>query len=107
MKSPITHRRVLFTAVAAAVCTLSFGAQAQPPVIEEVMVTAQKRAQNAQDIPVALTAIDADTIAEAGIQSTQDVVRLAPSLTVNEANHKQTSSFSIRGIGTSGRKSVV
>ena len=101
MKSPITHRRVLFTAVAAAVCTLSFGAQAQPPVIEEVMVTAQKRAQNAQDIPVALTAIDADTIAEAGIQSTQDVVRLAPSLTVNEANHKQTSSFSIRGIGTS------
>ncbi|GAB5451194.1 MAG: TonB-dependent receptor [Halioglobus sp.] len=101
MKNPIPHRSTLFTVITVALCTLSFGAHAQRPVIEEVLVTAQKRAENAQDIPVALTAIDADTIAEAGIQSTQDVVRLAPSLTVNEANHKQTSSFSIRGIGTS------
>lgn len=101
MNKPITCRIALLTAVMAALYSLCFGAYAQQPVIEEVIVTAQKRAQNAQDIPVALTAIDADTIAEVGIQSTQDVVRLAPSLTVNEANHKQTSSFSIRGIGTS------
>ncbi|MCB1697698.1 MAG: TonB-dependent receptor [Halioglobus sp.] len=100
MKKLITHHSALFTAVSAALITLSFGAQAQRPVIEEVMVTAQKREQNAQDIPVALTAIDAQTIEEAGIRSTQDVVQLAPSLTVNEGNHKQTSSFSIRGIGT-------
>ncbi|MEQ9462460.1 MAG: TonB-dependent receptor [Haliea sp.] len=101
MKKQIRHRNALFTAATAALFTTSAGIQAQNPVIEEVIVTAQKRAQSAQDIPVALTAIDAQTIEDAGIQSTQDVVRLAPSLTVNEANHKQTSSFSIRGIGTS------
>ena len=97
MNHSIKYSCLLFTA---ALSAISFEALAQRPVIEEVMVTAQKREQNAQDIPVALTAIDADTIEEAGIQTTQDVVRLAPSLTVNEANHKQTSSFSIRGVGT-------
>ncbi len=102
MKNPTHYRRSVLAALTAGLSMLGFGvAAAQQPVIEEVMVTAQKREQNAQDIPVALTAIDADTIQEAGIQTTQDVVRLVPSLTVNEANHKQTSSFSIRGIGTS------
>ncbi len=101
MKKHIHHRSALFSAVTAALCINSVGVHAQKPVIEEVIVTAQKREQSAQDIPVALTAIDAKTIEDAGIQSTPDVVRLAPSLTVNEANHKQTSSFSIRGIGTS------
>jgi len=70
------------------------------PVIEEVVVTAQKRAQNAQDIPVAVTAIDARSIEQLGIQSSPDVVRIVPSLTVTEGNNKTNSAFSIRGIGT-------
>ncbi|MDE0929297.1 MAG: TonB-dependent receptor [Halioglobus sp.] len=100
MAFPNTQRNTVFIAITALMSTFSLCAQAQQPMIEEVMVTAQKREQNAQDVPIALTAIDADTIEQAGIQTTQDVVRLAPSLTVNEANHKQTSSFSIRGVGT-------
>ena len=95
-----TQRNTLFIAITAVMSTFSLCAQGQKPVIEEVIVTAQKRAQNAQDVPIALTAIDANTIEQAGIETTQDVVLLAPSLTVNEANHKQTSSFSIRGVGT-------
>ena len=94
------QRTTIFITITALITTFSISAGAQQPIIEEVMVTAQKREQNAQDVPIALTAIDADTIEQAGIQTTQDVVRLAPSLTVNEANHKQTSSFSIRGVGT-------
>lgn len=101
MKIPSTGRNSLFIAVVAAVYTISHGAQAQQPTIEEVLVTAQKREQSAQDVPVALTAINANTIEEAGIQSTQDVVRLAPSLTLSEDSTKQGSSFSIRGVGTS------
>lgn len=95
-----TQRNTVCGAITAVMAVLSLCVQAQQPMIEEVMVTAQKREQNAQDVPIALTAIDAETIAQAGIETTQDVVRLAPSLTVNEANHKQTSSFSIRGVGT-------
>jgi len=70
------------------------------PVLEEVIVTAQKRAQNVQDIPVAVTAIDARSIEQLGIQSSADVVRIVPSLTVTEGNNKTNSAFSIRGIGT-------
>ena len=97
---PKMQRNTVLVTITALMSTFSLCTEAQQPVIEEVMVTAQKRVQNAQDVPIALTAIDADTIEQAGIQTTQDVVRLAPSLTVNEANHKQTSSFSIRGVGT-------
>lgn len=100
MASLNTQRNTVCGAITAVMAVLSLCVQAQQPMIEEVMVTAQKREQNAQDVPIALTAIDAETIAQAGIETTQDVVRLAPSLTVNEANHKQTSSFSIRGVGT-------
>ena len=97
---PKMQRNTVLITITALMSTFSLCTEAQQPVIEEVMVTAQKRVQNAQDVPIALTAIDADIIEQAGIQTTQDVVRLAPSLTVNEANHKQTSSFSIRGVGT-------
>jgi iron complex outermembrane recepter protein len=95
-----SHRTALSIAVIVAASAMSPATQAQQLVIEEVVVTAQKRAQNAQDVPVALTAISADVIDQTGIQTTQDVVRLAPSLTVVEGNQPQNSAFSLRGIGT-------
>ncbi|MFK8019747.1 MAG: TonB-dependent receptor [Pseudomonadales bacterium] len=78
---------------------LSPVAQAQL-ALEEVIVTSQKREQSAQDVPVALTAISADTIEKLGISQTQDLARLAPSLTVGEGDNKQNSSFRLRGVGT-------
>lgn len=77
--------------------TLSF---AQERVLEEVVVTAQKRAQNLQDVPVGITAITGEMIANAGITNTTDLVKLAPSLTFGQGNNKQNSGFSIRGVGT-------
>ena len=62
MASPNTQRNTVFIAITAVISTFSTCSQAQQPMIEEVMVTAQKREQNAQDVPIALTAIDADTI---------------------------------------------
>ena len=94
-------RKALSLAIAAGFCGLSIAAQADDFMIEEVLVTAQKRVESAQEIPVSVTAIGADMIADLGIQSTQDLVKVAPSLTVREANTSQNSSFSIRGIGTS------
>ncbi len=47
----------------------------QALIIEEVVVTAQKRAESAQDIPVSVTAIDANTIESLGLEATADVVR--------------------------------
>lgn len=75
-------------------------AVAQQRQLEEVIVTAQKRAESSQDIPVALTAVGAAAIESAGITQTQDLTKLSPSLTVKVAGSKQNSGFSIRGVGT-------
>lgn len=45
--------------------------------LEEVVVTARKREENLQDIPVAITAISSDDILEGGITSLEDVSTLA------------------------------
>jgi iron complex outermembrane receptor protein len=72
-------------------------------ILEEVIVTAQKRAESSQDIPVAVTAINFETLENLGITKTQDLVKLTPSLSVGGrfANSKQNTSFSLRGVGTS------
>lgn len=75
-------------------------ASAQGRAIEEVIVTAQKRAESVQDVPLGITALSAEAIARAGITNTTDIVKLSPSLTFTQGNNKQNSAFSIRGVGT-------
>jgi len=79
-------------------CGASTSAQAR--ILEEVVVTAQKRAESVQDVPMGITALSAQAIANAGITSTADIVKLAPSLTFAQGTNKQNSGFSIRGVGT-------
>lgn len=73
---------------------------AQAPMLEEVIVTATKRAESLQDIPVTVTAFSADTIQEAGIQNAADVAVLTPSLNINTNTNPFASRMTIRGIGT-------
>jgi iron complex outermembrane receptor protein len=74
---------------------------AQDRVLEEVIVTAQKRAESVQDVPMGVTAISAEALARAGISNTADLVKLSPSLTFAAGDNAQNSGFSIRGVGTS------
>ena len=73
---------------------------AAQPAIEEMVVTATKRAESVQDVPVAVSAVDADTIAATRIDDFTDITRISPSLTVNRGDWATNSSFSLRGIGT-------
>jgi len=74
---------------------------AETLVLEEVIVTAQKRSESLQDVPVAVTAFSADTIQEAGISDTSDLAVMTPSLNANANGSPFTTRLSIRGIGTS------
>ncbi|MCX2982034.1 TonB-dependent receptor [Halieaceae bacterium IMCC14734] len=96
------HQKTLVAAVSVALAsTLAAPAVlAQGRQLEEVLVTAQKRVQSSQDIPVAVTAIGSEMIENLGINQTQDLVKLTPSLTVGVGDNKQNSSFRLRGIGT-------
>jgi len=69
-------------------------------MLEEVIVTAQKRSESLQDVPVAVNAFYADTIQEAGINNTADLAVMTPSLHTLNAQSPFTTKLQIRGIGT-------
>ena len=94
------------SAVAVAAGGLCLGASAQEQtaddvLIEEIIVYATKVAADVQDIPVAVTAITGNDIAEAGIKDFFDLQQYAPGLIMGQSQTTTTSNFSIRGIGTS------
>lgn len=67
-------------------------------LIEEVMVTAQKREENSQDIPIMISAFSADKLDAMGVESTADLQRITPGLTFT-----YTYGYTViymRGIGT-------
>ncbi len=75
-------------------------AVAQSVVLEEVIVTATKRAQGLQDIPVTVNAFSAQTIQEAGINSASDVAIMTPALNINVNTSPFNARMTIRGVGT-------
>ncbi len=66
-------------------------------VLEEIIVTATKRAESLQDIPVAITALTPDSIEKQGIESFEDFARQVPGLNLSQGT-KNTGNFSIRGL---------
>lgn len=76
--------------------------QLQAQVLEEVIVTAQKREQSLQDVPVSVVAFSGQALQESGIKDVFDLQVNAPGLSVDQNQNATTSNFSIRGIGTGG-----
>ncbi|PLW81957.1 hypothetical protein CWI75_12740 [Kineobactrum sediminis] len=73
---------------------------AQGMVLEEVVVTARKRAESLQETPLAVTALDATALREAGVRNLADLNTLAPNIDVVEANGSAPlASVYIRGVG--------
>ncbi len=68
--------------------------------LEEIVVTAQKREQNLQNVPVAVTALGAEAIANQRIAEFSDLTRAAPSLTITQTTSSPNNSIILRGIGT-------
>lgn len=77
-------------------------AQTARPVDEigEIVVTAQKRSENVQDVPMAVQVLGADQLAAASVREFTDLTRVAPSLIVRPAENPVNASVSIRGVGT-------
>ena len=66
--------------------------------IEEIVVTARKREESLQDIPIAVSAFDAQTIETRGLQSIDDVSRFTPGLSFSKAFGRATERPVIRGL---------
>lgn len=76
------------------------GAHASREAPADIIVTAEKRSANIQDVPVAITVISADALAKTGATSFTDLTRLAPSMTYQEGGNPAVSTISLRGVGT-------
>jgi outer membrane receptor protein involved in Fe transport len=75
----------------------------QPGGLTEVIVTAQRRFQRLQDVPIAITAVGAKQLAVQRVFNIQNIASLTPSIHFGQANLASSgSNIQIRGIGTVG-----
>ncbi len=66
--------------------------------LEEVVVTARKKTENLQDIPLTITAYSAESIERRNIRSVEDVVKFTPGLNYDKGFAVQDTRISIRGL---------
>jgi iron complex outermembrane receptor protein len=70
--------------------------------LQEVVVTARRRAENLQDVPLTVSAVTADTILTQGITNVQDLNSFVPNLKVSQDRAtSSTINIYIRGVGQS------
>ena len=93
-----TLARIGLTTLALAIAPAQH-ALAQQLVLEEVIVTAQKREQSLQDVPIAVSALGGDDIEELGITNFSDYVLQLPSVTAGGSGPGQNTIY-IRGIAS-------
>ncbi|MGI9295493.1 MAG: TonB-dependent receptor, partial [Pseudomonadales bacterium] len=82
----------------AAVGILPLSAAVHAAQLEETVVTAQKREQNLQDVPVAISVITSQAIDDLGINTISDLADHTPGLQINSTSTAKPSIF-IRGVG--------
>ena len=80
---------------------------AQPGALEKVIVTATKRTESVQDVPMTVSAFSEQTIQEANINNANDLAIQSPTLNVASNTNPFSSSFRIRGIGTPGNDTAL
>jgi len=70
-------------------------------LMEEVTVTAQKRAQSAQDVGISITAFSAEQLEAMGYTNAQEVTAMAPGVSTLQPNGEANYSIGIRGVASS------
>ena len=105
MKHRFPMKRALALAVAIASPAVAQVSESEKAVrqVEEVVVTAQRRAESMQDVPVAVTAASSEDMALAQVDSIGNIQAISPSIKFDVTNSAANSAnIFIRGIGTVG-----
>lgn len=76
----------------------SYVSAADAPVLEEIIVSAQRREQSLQDIPISTSVVSGELIEKANIESIGDLFRNAPNVSFTEAGSRSRVEISMRGI---------
>ena len=97
---------ILFKKIVLASFVGSFGLSLVAQEIEEVVVTAEKRSENLQDISQAVTALTESDIEEKNITSFVDLSAIVPGVTVAK-NEGYKTIISIRGVGNETNQNAI
>jgi iron complex outermembrane receptor protein len=92
-------KMVLATAILGATSGVQY-VNAATPVLEEIIITAQKREQSLQDVPLSVSVLSEKMVSTYGLQSVEDLKTIVPALNIFSAASPAQSSISIRGAGT-------
>ncbi len=102
-----SHRPWPVASAVAAVLAGAAGAQTPPapagagPQLEEIIVTAQKRAENLQDVPVSIQALDSRKLEELQVSKFDDYLKYLPSLSSQSYGPGQSQLY-VRGVTNGG-----
>jgi iron complex outermembrane recepter protein len=100
MRTIFVHNpRILIQSFIVSTCVALFPVTATSQVLEEIIVTAQKREQSLQDVGISVTAFSGDQLRELGLTSTQQLHEQVPGLMVTGFGGGATTVFTIRGSG--------
>ena len=99
-KTSITIAVSLAAGLTAAAVATANANNKETLTVEEVVVTARRRAENLQDVPIAVTAFSGETLAVRGAADITEIAQVTPSVTL-EASRATNSTLTafIRGVG--------
>ena len=72
------------------------------PHLEEIVITARRREENINSVPVAVTALTSSDLRAKNIQTAEDLQNYVPSLNVSSSVTRDDYTFSLRGMGPTG-----
>ncbi len=94
-------------AIAASLSAVAAPASAQQEfLLEEVVVTARKREESLQDVPVSISVLNSDMLVESGIRDAYDLFDMTPGINWEQAQDRQGSRPSVRGVQTAAQNPV-
>ena len=76
--------------------------QETPTTLDAITVTAQKREEQLQDVPIAITVLSEEILQDTGVRDVKDLQVLVPGLTVTSTQSEALTTARIRGVGTVG-----
>ena len=83
----------------------SAGQSAAAPIagtVDEIVVTAQKRSNSLQNVPIVVTALNRQILQDTGVKDIKDLAILTPGLIVTSTSSEGSTTARIRGVGTVG-----
>lgn len=95
---PNGRAKVVTSLAAVALATGTVALAQDERVLDEIVVTAQKREQNIQDVGIAISAFTGQQVDELGLVESTDIALLAPGVSVSASAGDQSRQFSIRGV---------